>query len=227
MVEASAIGDDGEPIIRLRLFHLRRSEDVLPHEVDILRARRTFDRAGDQGVALSRVVERCAGLGYEGIILEKIESGLDGIVKVFRVAAFEVLLVFAGFVVTNSAKVSEHLASGNGPGLLRKRGTVFLYRGVEIELAALPELQRSGCGERFGDRAQAKERVFAGRDVVLEIGESESLSPLVFPVLDDGDREAGDMRRGHELGDRGFDLSSLFGSESGILSDATRRKRGA
>jgi hypothetical protein len=68
--------------------------------------------------------------------------------------------------------------------------------------------------------------VFAGGDVVLKIGESESLSPLVFTVFDDGDREAGDMRGSHESGNGGFDLGALLGSEFRILSEATRRSRG-
>lgn len=142
----------------------------------------------------------------------------------FRVADFGIILR-AGLVMANPAEMSEHLPSGDGPGLLRKRRTVFLHRRVEIELAALPESEGRGSGERLGDRTQTVERVFTGRDVVFKIGESESLSPLVFAVLDDGHREARDMGGSHELEDSCFDLGALFGSEFGILRDATRWSR--
>ena len=70
----------------------KRDEDVLVHEVDIPCAGCAFDYTAHQAVSLSRVVERCAGLGNEGIVLEKIQPGLDGIVKMFRVADFWIIL---------------------------------------------------------------------------------------------------------------------------------------
>lgn len=42
-----------------------------------------------------------------------------------------------GTVMANAAEVAKKFARGDGPFLLRKCRTVFLYRGVEIELAAL------------------------------------------------------------------------------------------
>jgi hypothetical protein len=60
----------------------------------------TFDHAADESVSPSGVVERFAGLRYKGIIFERIQPCLDGIVKVFRVADFGVILR-TGFVMAS------------------------------------------------------------------------------------------------------------------------------
>ena len=95
-------------------------------------------------------MELRTGLSQERVILEKIQPSLDGIVKVFRVADFGII-VGERFVVANPAKVSEHLASGDRRGFLRERRTIFLYRGVKIEPSTIPELHGSRGGEGFGD----------------------------------------------------------------------------
>jgi hypothetical protein len=94
-------------------------------KIDVLYAGSTFDHAADEGVSLSGVVERFAGLRYQGIIFEKIQPCLDGIVKVFRVADFGVILR-TGFVTASPRPGPENLASGNGPRFLRKRRAIFL-----------------------------------------------------------------------------------------------------
>ena len=73
------------------------------------------------------------------VILEEVESGLNRIVEVLRVADLGIVLR-TGFVVANACQVSHGLAGADRPGLLRKCRTVLLHRRVEIELSPLPQL---------------------------------------------------------------------------------------
>ena len=61
-------------------------------------------------------------------------------------------------VMADSAEVAEEFSGGDGPFFLREFRAVFLHRGIEVQFAALPELQNSGGGDGFGDGAQAEER---------------------------------------------------------------------
>jgi hypothetical protein len=68
--------------------------------------------------------------------------------------------------------------------------------------------------------------VFAGRNVVLKIGEAKALGPFVLSVFDHGHRQNGDMGRSHELGDGGIDLCEFAGRKFAILTlanSATQR----
>jgi hypothetical protein len=65
---------------------------------------------------------------------------------------------------------------------------------------------------------QPEKSVFAGRNVVLKIGEAETLGPLVLSVFNCGHRETGDMGRSHELGNGGIDLCEFAVRKFAILS---------
>ncbi|MGA8440251.1 MAG: hypothetical protein WB762_13035 [Candidatus Sulfotelmatobacter sp.] len=63
-----------------------------------------------------------------------------------------------------------------------------------------------------------KKRVFAGRNVVLKLGEAKALGALVLSVFNHRQRQTGDMGRSYEFGNGGFDLCELVGRKFAILS---------
>src|SRR5258706_12677715 len=61
-------------------------------------------------------------------------------------------------VVANAAEMSEELARSDGGIFLREGGTIFLDGSVEVELAALVELQDGYGGNGLGGLAEGAER---------------------------------------------------------------------
>ena len=59
--------------------------------------------------------------------------------------------------------------------------------------------------------------MLAGGDIVLEIGDAETGSPLVLAILHHGDGDSGNVGGTHELCDGGFNLCALVGREQGLL----------
>ena len=95
------------------------------------------------------------------------------------------------FVVANAAEVSHDLAGRDRSGLLRECRTVLLDWSVEVQFSTLPKLHRTGSGQWLRDRRQAEQCVLAGGDIVLQIGEPETCGPLIFPVFDNRNGQAG------------------------------------
>jgi hypothetical protein len=65
----------------------------------------------------------------------------------------------------------------------------------------------------FEIEASRKERVFAGRNVVLQVGQAEATAPFVISILDDRYRDSRDVGGSHELADGSLDLRPLFWGE--------------
>src|ERR1700737_1895384 len=93
---------------------------------------------------------------------------------------------------------------------LREGRAIFLDGGVEIELAALEELQDGHGGDRFGNGPKAVQRGGSGGREIFEVGHAEAGGPDGLAMLHDRDGNAGDAAGGHEGGDSFFDFGALF-----------------
>src|SRR5215469_1853014 len=105
--------------------------------------------------------------------------------------------------------MSHDFTRGDRSLFLGECWAVFLHRGIEVDLSTLPELECAYGGERFGDGSETEKSVLAGGDVVLEVSKAEALTPFVFAVPDDCDRDSGCLCGRHELGDCGLNLPAL------------------
>src|SRR4029077_1718846 len=112
MIPAGAMGNDGEEVVGLGVFHGGGAEDVFADEVDVFLRGGTFEYAAEQGVAVSRVMELRAGLGDERVGDEELQGFFQGGEVASAVVGDVALAVFA--VMANAAEVSEELARGDG-----------------------------------------------------------------------------------------------------------------
>src|SRR3984957_19328107 len=167
--------DDGEPIVDLCLPHACGNENILAHEIDILRARCTFYYAPDQRVSLRRVVKRLAGLGQKRFVLEEVEASLNRIDEVLRVSDFEIIR--PPLVVASAGEMSQALPRADRPRFLRECRAIFLDGPIKIELTALLELHGGRGSQGLRDRRQPVERGLAGGGVVFDVGEAEAAGP--------------------------------------------------
>jgi hypothetical protein len=183
-------------------------------------ARRPFDDASQHDVTVGRVDVLRARLLEERVVPKRLERlGHPGVVP----RAVEVLPLG---VVPDAREVSEELPRGDRLRLLRKRRTVVLDRRVEVEPSSLGELHRRDGRQRLRHRREAPHGPRAEGNEVLEIGESVALGPLELSVHDDGDREPGDVVRGHRRRDRRLDAAERVGGLRALLRGGARARRG-
>jgi hypothetical protein len=90
-------------------------------------------------------------------------------------------------------------------------------QGVEVQFAALPELQKGGGGDGFGNRAEAKKSGGCCRSGIFEVGHAESCGPRRFPFQDDGGGDSWDAVGGHEARNGFLDFEALFLREGLLL----------
>src|SRR5258705_2632879 len=138
--------DDGEEVIGLRVVHASGTKDIFADEVDIFLRRGAFEDAAEQRVAVGRVMELRAGFGEERVVDEELEGFLHG-GEVGGAVVGDVALAIL-VVVANAGEVGEELAGGDGGIFLGEGGAIFLYRGVQIELATVIWLAESDGAAR-------------------------------------------------------------------------------
>ena len=213
-----------EEIIIAGLLHSGRLKNIFPQVIDEFLRGRTFQDAADQSVAISGVVELRSRFGDQGIVskeLKRLPHAGEVPRAVFRHVAFSV-----GIVVADAAEVSEQFPRGNGPLFLRKLRTIFLHRGIQVQLAVLPELQNRRGGNGFGNGSQAKERRRGRRRKIFQIGHAKTLRPARFAFEDDRSRKAWDAVCRHKAGDGVFDRSAFVHQKVFLLRGKRRDMRG-
>ena len=91
-----------------------------------------------------------AGVRDQWVVLEEVESGLNRIVEVLRVADFRIVLRL-GLVVPDAAKMSHHFARCNRLRFFGKCRAVFLDGSIEVEFAFLRQLHCADCSQGLRD----------------------------------------------------------------------------
>ena len=215
VVPAGAVRDDREEIVGLGVVHGGGTKDIFAGVVGEFLRCGAFEDAADYGVAVSGVIEPGAGLGYERIVGENLQGFLHGGEMpgaVFGDVAFAVFVV-----MTDAAEVGKKLAGGDGSVFLREHRAIFLDGGVEIELAAIDELEGGGSGDGLGDGGEAEEGCGSCGDVIFEIGHAVAGGPGKLALEHDGGADSGDAVGGHEVGDGLVDGGAFFGREGALL----------
>ena len=117
---------------------------------------------------------------------------------------------FGALVVADAAKVAEKIAEGDAPLFLREAGDVALHRGIEVQFAALRQLESGNGGDGLGDRGKAVNRVRLGGDVVFQIGFAVAAGEAEHAVFRDRDAKANDLLPKPFGFDGLFDAPDLF-----------------
>jgi hypothetical protein len=161
------------------------------------------------------------------VVLERVERRGDG-----GVAMGVVELVLRP--VPEAGLVGEELTRRDWPRLLGEAGHVALDGRVEIELAALEELEDRGAGDRLRDGGQAVDARGRRGKVVLDVGQAVARRPAQFALADDGSGEAGNLETRHGGEDRVLDRGRASdrqvaqpGSDDGRGGRRRRRRRHA
>ena len=76
---------------------------------------------------------------------------------------------------------------------------VLVDVGIEFELARVHQVQRRQCEHGFADGRRLEQRVLRDRRAV-QLGDAVTACPVDAALVDDRHADAGDLERGHALG---------------------------